>query len=40
MLKAESIMVRAMKFVDEPVCIGRLGRHKEPPWSAHHDFRW
>jgi len=25
MLKAESIMVRAMKFVDEPVCIGRLG---------------
>jgi len=39
MLKAESIMVRAMKFVDEPVCIGRLGRHKEPPWNAHHDFR-
>ncbi len=40
MLKAESIMVRAMKFVDEPVCIGRLGRHKEPPWSANHDFGW
>ena len=36
--RSRSIMVRAMKFIDEPVCIGRQGRHKEPPWSAHHFF--
>jgi len=31
-------MVRAMKSIDEPVCMGRLGRHKEPPMECQSQF--